>query len=136
MRFMLRLSRSLSLLPGRFAICRFAADATLPAALFESPALLISATRTAHELSLVCAEEAVPDTADRVETGWRAFALEGPVPFNEPGVIAGLTAPLAAAGVPVFVISTYDTDLLLVRETDLERAIAELKTVAEIRPSP
>jgi hypothetical protein len=125
--------RRLSLLPERFAICRFEPDAPLPAWALHTGASTWSLTRTAHELSLVCPEDDLPPSVDReVEKGWRAFALAGPIPFEVTGVLASLCAPLAAAGVPVFAISTYDTDLLLVRERDLERASAALAEGFEI----
>jgi hypothetical protein len=108
----------LTLLAERFAVARLAADAALPAA--PAAAALWSVTRTHDELSLVCEDAHVPAGA-RVERGWRAFALQGPIPFETTGVIAGLTAPLAAAAIPVFVLSTFDTDYLLVRETYVER---------------
>jgi len=117
----------LSLLDGRFAVVRLDAAAPLPAA--PPTATLWSATRTADELSLVCDEAQIPAGA-RVERGWRAFALEGPIPFEQTGVIAGLTAPLAADGIPVFVLSTFDTDYLLVREAHVERTRDVLVRVA------
>jgi hypothetical protein len=117
----------LSLLPGRFAVVRLDAHAALPAA--SATEDLWSVTRTRDELSLVCDEAQIPAGA-RVERGWRAFALEGPIPFEQTGVIAGLTAPLAADGIPVFVLSTFDTDYLLVRETHVERTRDVLVRVA------
>ena len=109
--------------PWRLAVCRFPADAPLPAWVFHAEAEFWSLTRTPDELSLVCAEEDLPPSVDsHVERGWRAFALEGPVPFTTTGVISGLTAPLAEAGIGVFVISTYDTDYLLVKQAVFERA--------------
>ena len=115
--------RRLTLLPQRFAICRLPADSPLPVWIFHGGASVWSLTRTPHELSLVCPEDDLPPSVDTdVQRSWRAFALEGPIPFGVTGVIASLTAPLAAAGVPVFVLSTYDTDLLLVSERDVERA--------------
>jgi hypothetical protein len=117
----------LSLLDGRFAVVRLDASAPLPAA--PSTPTLWSATRTADELSLVCEEQQVPAGA-RAERGWRAFALEGPIPFDQTGVIAGLTAPLAAAEIPVFVLSTFDTDYLLVREAHVPRAREVLASIA------
>ena len=109
--------------PWRLAVCRFPADAALPAWVFHAEAQFWSLTRTPDELSLVCAEEDLPPSVDsNVERGWRAFALEGPVPFTTSGVISGLTAPLAEAGIGVFVISTYDTDYLLVKDTVFARA--------------
>jgi len=115
--------RRLQLLPERFSILRFPPDAPLPAWVFHAGATTWSLTRTPHELSLVCPEDDLPPAIELdVQHGWRALALEGPVPFEETGVLSALTAPLAAAGVPVFALSTYDTDLLLVREGDLPSA--------------
>jgi hypothetical protein len=126
-------ARVLRLLPGRFAVCRFAADAPLPAWLFHQEARWWSITRTAHELSVVCDEDDLPPSVTRVERGWRCFELEGPIPFATTGVIAGLAAPLAAAGVPVFVISTFDTDYLLVKDADLDRARAALRQTVTLK---
>jgi len=117
----------LSLLDGRFAIARLVDSAPMPAA--PATAALWSLTRTVNELSLVCDEQQVPAGA-RAERGWRAFALQGPIPFDQTGVIASLTAPLAAAEIPVFVLSTFDTDYLLVRESHLERARDVLASIA------
>jgi hypothetical protein len=76
---------------------------------------------TDAETSVVCAESSVPSSA-LSETGWSAFRLEGPIPFATTGVLAALSAPLAAAGVGVFVVSTYDTDVVLVKTADAARA--------------
>ncbi len=124
--------RRLLLRPERFAICRFAPDSALPAWVFHASATVWSLTRTPHELSLVCPQEDLPPSVERAERNWRALALEGPIPFATTGVLAALTAPLAAAGVPVFALSTYDTDLLLVREADLERACGALAGAFEV----
>ena len=124
----------LTLLPQPFAICRFAPDAPLPAWVFHSDATYWSLTRTPHELSLVCPEHDLPPSVDRdVQRGYRAFALAGPIPFTVTGVIASLAAPLAAAGVPVFVLSTYDADLLLVPGGSLAGARAVLAERFEVR---
>jgi uncharacterized protein len=117
----------LRLLPQAFAVCRFAPDAPLPAWVFHTDATVWSLTRTSGELSLVCPEDDLPPSLTRdVERPWRAFALDGPIPFGTTGVIASLTSPLADAGVPVFVLSTYDTDLLLVPSASLGTARAVL----------
>lgn len=118
--------RSLTLLPQRFAICRFAPDAPMPAWVFHAEASVWSLTRTSRELSVVVPEEDLPPSVETFVGGWRALEVAGPIPFDETGVLAGLTAPLAAAGIPVFAISTHDTDLVLVRETTLAAAIAAL----------
>ena len=90
-----------------------------------------SITRTAEELSVVCPEKLVPKDV-RSERGWRALRVAGVIDFSVIGLLAGLTAPLAEAGISVFAISTYDTDYLLVREHDLERAIELLRNAGDI----
>ncbi len=85
-----------------------------------------SVTRTRDELSVVCAEEEVPEGV-RSEGGWRALMLEGPFEFSEVGVLASVAAPLAEAGVGVFAVSTFDTDYVLVKEEKLESAVAALR---------
>ena len=86
-----------------------------------------SVTRTPSELSVVCAHAAVPPGIV-LEGGWRALALRGPVPFELTGVLAGLLAPLAAAGVSVFAVSTYDTDVVMVKADALEAAVRALRS--------
>ena len=115
-------SLSLSVLPDVFAVCRLASDAPMPA---WATGDLVSITRTAEELSIVCAQHQVPE-AVQCERGWRCLKVAGPLAFSLIGVLAALAAPLAQAGVSLFAISAYDTDYLLVRETDLERAIQAL----------
>lgn len=114
----------LTLFRERLAVCRLPADSTLP----QWPAGgFISITRTPGELSVVCEESSVPNEVV-AERGWRALQLEGPIPFDVTGVAASLTAPLAANAISLFLISTYDTDWLLVKEAALDRAIAALGT--------
>ena len=86
---------------------------------------LLSATRTDSELSLVCREEDVPRDAS-AERGWCALELAGPLDFSLTGVVAALVTPLAEAEVPIFILSTFETDYLLVRERDLQRSVEAL----------
>lgn len=113
----------LTVAPARLAVCRLPADAPLP----EWPrGAFVSVTRTPAELSVVCDDAAVPDEV-QAERGWRAMQLEGPIPFETTGVAAGLTGALAAKRISLFLISTYDTDWLLVKEAVLDAAIAALR---------
>ena len=109
----------LRLLPDRFAVCRLPADAEIPAA--ATAGGWWSVTRTANELSVVCREDQAPPGAKR-EPGWRCLELLGPFEFSAKGVIDSVVHPLAAAGVSVFTVATFDTDYLLVQEADLARA--------------
>ncbi len=113
----------LTLLEPTFAVCRLAADAVLPA--WALGGSLSSVTRTPRELSVVCEQSRVPSGA-QVEVGWRCLMVEGPLDFGQIGVLASLTAPLAASKVSVFAISTFDTDFLLVKQANLERALSSL----------
>ena len=87
---------------------------------------LVSITRRGDELSIVCAEERVPADV-RAERGWRALEVEGPIDFQEVGVMHALTGPLARAGISVLAIATFDTDLILVREQTLAGAVEALR---------
>jgi hypothetical protein len=116
---------SLELLDGRYAICRLDPAGPVPAWAWNGA--LASVTRTDAELSIVCAEPAVPNAVERVERGWRALRVVGPLEFNAVGVMARLTAPIARAGISILALATFDTDYLLIREGDLERALAALR---------
>ncbi len=118
-------SPRLRLLPGRFALYRFAPDARIPEWAL-SGGDLCSVTRTAAELSIVCPERAAPAEA-LCEAGWRAFEVEGPLDFALTGILASILAPLAEAGVSIFAVSTYNTDYVLVKEVQLEDAVCALE---------
>ena len=113
---------SLALLPDLLAVCRLDPDSPLPAA---TAAGFWSVTRTADEISVILPEDQV-QPGWKVEPGWRAFHVAGPLDFGLTGVLASLAQPLADAGIPVFVLSTFDTDYLLVKEVRLERATQTL----------
>ena len=114
----------LRLLPGELAVCRLGPRDPAPAWVDGAPFSCVM--RTPEELSIVCAAANVPPQVKH-EAGWQAFQLVGPVPFTTTGVVSGLTAPLAAVGIGVFVLSTFDTDFLLVKQENLERTVAALR---------
>ena len=114
-----------AVVPGTLSICRLHATDRIPSWALELHTGFVSITRTADELSIVCPEEAVPpDTL--VEEDCRALVIPGPIPFEATGVMAALATPLANAGIPIFAISTYDTDYVLVRSQNLELALEVL----------
>jgi hypothetical protein len=117
---------NVTVLPEPLAVCRLAATARVPSWALELHESFVSVTRTPDELSVVCPDAAVPPDVE-TESGWRALQLPGPIPFGQIGVLASLATPLAAAGISIFAVSTYDTDYILVKETDLERALAALQ---------
>jgi uncharacterized protein len=113
-----------SVLPDTLAILRLPADANLPP--WAAQGAFFSVTRTSDELSIVCVARQIPPGV-AAETGWCALKVAGPFALSDVGVLAALTAPLAKASVSLFVISTFDTDYLLVSEKQLLAAIAALR---------
>ncbi|MCK5203916.1 MAG: ACT domain-containing protein, partial [Desulfobacterales bacterium] len=115
---------SLKILPDRMAVCRFEPTTPVPDWIDQSG--FYSITRTEEELTIVCAETLVA-RGTTSEIGWRCFKVEGPLDFSEIGIIFSLTQPLARSGVSVFVLSTFDTDYLMVKEKNLSEAIDALR---------
>jgi hypothetical protein len=113
----------LELLPGLHAVCRLDAGAAVPT--WAAGGDFTSVTRTPGELSVICASAAVPGGVS-AERDWRVLRVAGPLDFELTGVAAALTAPLAAAGVSVLPVATYETDYVLVRETSLTVALSAL----------
>src|SRR3954468_18778422 len=109
----------------RFAICQLSAEAAIPRWAANAPGL-VATTRSREELSVVCREDVVPLDV-RQEKGWRAFMVEGPLDFGLTGVLAAIAGPLAVAGISIFAISTYHTDIILVKEEKLEAATKALQ---------
>jgi hypothetical protein len=110
----------LSIFPNTFAVCRLQPDEPWPD--WPRGGALFSITRTPDELSIVCPESAVPESV-QAERGWRCLKVGGPLDFALTGVLSSLTTPLAAAGISVFALSTYDTDYLLLKRDDFDRGL-------------
>ncbi len=117
------LNLALSLLPDTFAICRLERKSEIPPWALSGG--FSSITRTAAELSVVCSQDAVPH-GTRCEKGYRCLRVEGQLDFALTGILASLTEVLAQAGISVLAVSTFDTDYILVKEDQLERAVQEL----------
>jgi hypothetical protein len=110
----------LDLLPEPLALLQLPASAPVPR-WTEGARHFLAITRTPTELSIVADSAAVPGdlAADRA---YRAFRVRGPLPLNLVGVFATVAGPLAEARIPIFPIATYETDYVLVKEEDVQRA--------------
>ena len=104
------------LLSGHFAIVKLDPAVAVPAKFF-------SVTRTPEELSVVY---------ETPEGEWRCLKVEGPLDFSLVGILASLAEPLARAGIPIFAISTFDTDHILVKCERVDAAIAALESAGHI----
>ncbi len=111
--------------PEALVVCRLPAAAPWPE--LPTDGRFVSATRTPTELSVVCPPDLVPAGAE-VEPGWRLLSVVGSLDFALVGVMATLTDALARAGISVFVVSTFTTDHLLVKDLHLGRAVEALRS--------
>jgi len=110
--------------PELYAICRLEPDAEVPAWAVGKNFFTLSRTKT--ELSLVCEEKEVP-LETHAERNRRLLQVEGTLAFTLTGILAAITVPLAEAAISIFAVSTYDTDYVLVNDSDLENATAVLE---------
>ncbi len=118
-------------LPGAYAIVRLATNATVPG--WATKGDFTSITRTADELSVVCPTDDLP-TDVHSSHRWICLKLEGPFPFSQTGVLLSFIEPLSRKDIPIFAISTYDTDYVLIQE-EFGWAIDVLREAGhELRP--
>jgi uncharacterized protein len=120
----------LTLLPDRLVVCRLDRKFPFSGLPFDDSGFY-SVTKTADEVSLVCREGSIP-AGFPVEKYFRLLKVEGPLDFSLTGVLSSLLKPLADAAIPVFTISTYDTDYIMVKEAQLEQALIALGSVAVV----
>lgn len=107
-----------------YAFCRLDGAAPLPP--WAQDATLSIVLRSKSELSIVCPARNVPP-AVRAEGPWKALVVDAVLDFNQVGIIASLATPLAAAGISIAPVASFDTDYVFVRESDLERACGVLR---------
>ena len=84
-----------------------------------------SITGTAEELSIVTNNN-IPIKSDNIEKGWKVIKIEGVLDFNLIGIISKISKILADNDISIFVISTFNTDYILVKEHQLEKSIEVL----------
>jgi len=115
----------LVVLDGDYCVYRLDPSAAVPSP--PAGAGLFSVTRTSEELSVVAPAGSEPEGTE-AEGPFAAMRVAGELPFTLTGILAGLCAAIAGAGVPVFAISTFDTDYLLVPRHGLEAAAGAIET--------
>ncbi|MGB6668679.1 MAG: ACT domain-containing protein [Candidatus Acidiferrum sp.] len=114
----------LSLLPERFTIVGLSPRAELPA--WATEGSFFSITRTSDELSIIVEDSCVP-AGVQSQGGWRVIKVHGPFVLSEVGVLAALAGPLAASKISLLVVTTFDTDYLLVASENLAAAVSTLE---------
>ena len=84
-------------------------------------------SKTDEEISLVCKTEDVPGHTTEREDGWRGFRIEGVLDFSLIGILSKISTLLAEAQIGIFAVSTFNTDYILVKEENFDRAMDVLK---------
>jgi hypothetical protein len=110
---------NLHYLPGEYSICSLTPEEPLPD--WDIGEGFYAYVRTDEEQSIICQTSQVPPGITQ-EADWCCFAVEGPLEFSQVGVLADLLHPLASAGVPVFVVSTYQTDYIMIKQEQQDTA--------------
>lgn len=109
----------LTVLAEEYTVHRLDPGAALPEQLNDEAFYAI--LRSSMELS-ICCRSALPLTSERAEAGFRCLMVDGPLDFALTGIVSAITAPLAANGIAVFVISSFDTDYVLIKSDRLQHA--------------
>ncbi|GFD68826.1 amino acid-binding protein [Alteromonas sp. KUL156] len=107
-----------------FTIHSLDPQSAIPASVLNSPLFFLG--KTEDELSIVVPDSVEVDSLDSDE-GWRALELLGPLHLSMVGIMAQIGEVLASAKVAIFVVSTFETDFFLVKDTKLKAAINALK---------
>jgi hypothetical protein len=113
----------LEVLEGTLAVARLGPSETVPDWADEGELSVVA--RTADELSIVCEAAIVPDEVES-SSPWRAIRVAGTLDHSLTGILSALAATLAEAGVPIFSVSTFDTDYVLVPAEQFDDARAAL----------
>ena len=82
--------------------------------------------KTDEELSLVCKTEDIPDHTIKCDSGWKGFRIQGILDFSLIGILSKISGILAENEIGIFVVSTYNTDYILVKEHNFEKALSVL----------
>lgn len=112
----------LKLLESEFAVCK-----VQDFSLVDLNATTIFLAKTDKEYSVVCPADQVPANCLELEQPWRAFRIEGQLDFSLIGIIARISAILADNEIGIFVVSTFDTDYVLVKIHQLSDAVKALE---------
>ena len=111
----------LKIITDKLTVCKVAGIADI-----DMSAEFYFIGKTDEELSLVCKTEDVPLKTIERDDGWRGFRIQGVLDFSLIGILSKLSGILAEHKIGIFAVSTYNTDYILVKEENFERALTVL----------
>lgn len=113
---------NLKILDCELSVCKISSPVEIP---FHDEFVFVG--KTGEELSLVCSTQSVPKTCITREDGWKGFRVEGSLEFSLIGILSKITEVLAENQISVFVVSTFETDYVLVKSEQLAQAVLALQ---------
>ena len=84
--------------------------------------------KTDEEKYLVCITSEVPENIIQRDDGWKAFCIQGVLDFSLIGILAKIATILADNGILIFAVSTYNTDYVLIKKENYQKALEVLQT--------
>lgn len=82
--------------------------------------------KTDEEYSLVCITEDTPVNTVERDDGWKGFRIQGMLDFSLIGILSKLSGILSDSKIGIFVVSTFNTDYILVKEENFDKALKVL----------
>lgn len=116
---------TLQILKDQLAVCQLEPGATLPNWVRFVSGEFISITQTLEELSIVCNQNLVPPGI-KAEKNWRLIRIKGQMDFSLVGILKRVITPLSESEISIYSISTYNTDYILIKDENFERAVQML----------
>lgn len=114
---------TIKLLKEKYVVCRLNKNEAIPSWALQGD--FYSITKTEDELSIVCLQDNIIDNI-KCEKDWRVLKIEGPLDFSLVGILSKISTLMANNSISIFAVSTYDTDYILIKEKDINRAIKVL----------
>ncbi len=114
----------LRLLEDKYKIIRLTPTSNIPLELLNED--IFSVTKTKDEISIVVKSN-VNINSDIMEDDWKMFQIVGKLEFSLIGILSKISTILASSKISIFVISTYDTDYILVKSVNVSTAIKVLE---------
>ncbi len=111
-------------LPYKLTVCKLGSEKDFQQVLLNSDFYFIG--KTDEELSLVCRTEDVPQNTTERDDGWRGFRIQGTLDFSLIGILSKISGILAENKIGIFAVSTFNTDYILVKKENFDRAIEAL----------
>ncbi len=114
----------LQVIPDRYGIIKLPSTSDIPSWVLDCSVYNI--TKTPDELSIVCSQNVIPEEI-LCERGWKGLRVMGHLSFNSTGVVESIAKPLAEDEISIFTVSTFDTDYVFVKESQLDQTVNCLK---------